>query len=397
MNKSKHILISAAALLGLASTASAQGLLALNDNDRGLDTKVPFHWTVGLSAGYDSNQRTASGDGGDSVFLSAHIGAEYATGDRRTSYLVKGDYSPVYYLDAPAEGDDLYHNVRLSFNVRHRANNRLTISNSAYISYEVEPNYAVGASIARRTEQYLYWYNSLSAAYSWTRRFSTVFSYSIAGISYDDSASAAEDYINHLFGFEARYALSRTTTLASTYRYGITEYENGFGDSKSHYFLVGVDQKFSPRLTGSVRGGVELQERDNGGDNSAPYFEGNLTYFVKRNTHLGWYHRLGYESSDIGGYQDRYSYRTGLTLQQKLNNRLSGNLGAHYIFDQFAEGTGDLRDFDDHIFAISAGLNYNIYKNVSLNTSYSFTSVNSDSAFRDYERHMVSMGVSARF
>ncbi len=394
MNQTQRLL-TCAALLGLSASAQAQGLLNLN-SDRELDKNIPFHWTVGLSAGWDSNPRSASGDGDSSAYLQAHLGAEYATGDRRTSYLWTASYDPMYYVDAPESGENLFHNLRVGLSLRHRVNQRLTITDSAYISYEIEPNFQVGASVARRTEQYLYWYNGLAASYAWDRRFSTVFSHNISGVKYDDSGSSMEDNLTNLFGVEGRYALSRTTTAALTYRFGITAYDNGFGDFKSHYLLAGIDHQFNPRLTGSFRAGAEIQDRDNGGSNTAPYFEGNLSYSVAKNTQFGWYHRLGYEASDIGNFGDRYSYRTGLTLNQKLNNRLSGSVAMHYIHDMFKDSPS-VDDFNDDIISFSAGLNYNIYRNLILNTNYSFTTVSSGSAEREFDRHMLSLGVSARF
>ena len=391
MNKTQRLLTSAA-LLGLSASAQAQGLLNLNSNDSELDKKIPFHWTVGMNVGWDSNPRSSQGDSSGSAFMSGHLGAEYATGDRRTSYIWNGSYSPIYYFE---EGE-LYHNARLSFSVRHKVNPRLTINDSAYVSYEIEPDYQIGASIARRTEQYLYFYNGISASYAWNRRFSTVFSHNISGVYYDDSASSGEDNLTNTFGVEGRYALSRTTTAALTYRFAIAQYDNGFGDFTSQYFLAGLDHKFSPRLTGSFRVGAEIQDRDNGGDHTAPYFEGNLSYAVAKKTQLGWYHRLGYENSDIGGYGERYSYRTGLSLSQRVNSRLTANVGAHYIHDTFEEG-GALDSFDDDTIALSTGLAYNVYRNVTLNGSYSYTTVSSGNPFREFDRHMLSLGVSARF
>jgi hypothetical protein len=392
----KTLCLLPAILSVVASSASAQGLLSLGQRND-FDSRLPFAVTVGMNVGYDSNSTASATDESGSSYISGHVGLEYNTGGkRRTAYTYNASYSPTMYLSGAEGRDDLFHNVRAGFSVLHKVNPRLSISDSAYIAYEIEPNYGIGATVARRTQQYLYGYNSLAVSYAWNRRLSTVSSYTISGTKYDDDAFSGEDAITNLFSQEVRYALNKTTTLAGTYRYAISNYDNGFGDYTSQYFLAGVDHKFSPRMVASVRAGAEVRDRDSTGSSSSPYAEGNLTYSVAKQTQLGWYHRLGFEDSDVGSFGDRYSYRTGLTLNQRLSPRMAANVGTHYIHDNF-ENSEVSDDFSEDIFTISLGLDYNVFRNVNLNTGYSYTTVASGESLREYDRHMLSVGVSARF
>ena len=391
--KSHLCLISAASLAALSSSAFAQGLLSLGQRDE-FEKKLPFSVTVGLGAGWDSNVNLSSTDEQDSSFIKGTVIAEYSTGDRRTSYSVGLTYNPFYYIDAPEGIDEFQQSASINFGFRQRTTPRLTISDNLYFAYEYEPNYQIGASVARRTQPYIYGYNNLNVAYAWTKRFSTVTGYTLSGIDYDQDSESGENYISHLFSQDFRYAFTRQTTGVLTYRYGITEYDNGFGDYTSQYFLAGVDHSFSRRTTGSFRVGAEVRDRDNGGSATNPYAEASFSHSLAKQTYVRWYGRYGFEDADIGNTSERTSLRTGVSVQKRFTNRLAGNLGANYIFDQF-EGGGS--DFDDNIVEVSLGLDYNVYKNLVLNTGYSFSTTSSDVAAREYDRHILSLGMTAKF
>ena len=391
--KRQICLISAASLAALSASAPAQGLLSLGQRDE-FEKKLPFSVTVGVGTGWDSNVNLSQDDEQESAYISAKIIAEYSTGDRRTSYSVGLTYTPQYYLDAPEGIDEYQNSASINFAFRHRATPRLTISDNLYFAYEYEPNYQIGTSVARRTQPYIYGYNNLNVAYAWTKRFSTVSGYTISGINYEDDSESGEDFISHLFSQDFRYAFTRQTTGVLTYRYGITEYDNGFGDYTSQYFLAGVDHSFSRRTVGSFRAGAEVRDRDNGGSSTNPYAEASFSHSIAKQTYIRAYGRYGFEDADIGNTTERTSLRTGVSVQQRFTNRLAGNLGANYIFDQFEGGT---TDFDDNIIEVSLGLDYSVYKNLVLNTGYSFTTTSSDESNREYDRHILSLGMTAKF
>lgn len=386
-------LLSVASLAILSSSAHAQGLLSLGQRDE-FEKKLPFSVTVGLGAGWDSNVNLSHSDEQDSIFYKASLIAEYSTGDRRTSYSFGLTYNPFYYADAPEGIDDFQQSGSINFALRHRATPRLTITDNLYFAYEFEPNYQIGTSVARRTQPYVYGYNNLGVAYAWTKRFSTVSGYTISGIDYDDDSEAGENYLTHLFSQDFRYAFTKVTTGVLTYRYGITEYDNNFGDYTSQYFLAGVDHSFNRRTTGSIRGGVEVRDRDNGGSSSNPYVEASFSHSVAKQTYVRWYGRYGFEDADIGNSTERNSLRTGVSVQQRFTNRLAGNIGANYIHDSF-EGGSD--SFDDDIVEVSLGLDFNVYRNLVLNAGYSFTTTSSDVENREYDRNILSLGMTAKF
>src|SRR5690606_27068186 len=143
---------------------------------------------------------------------------------------------------------------------------------------------------------------------------------------------------------------------------------------------------FSRRTTGSFRVGAEIRDRDNGGSETNPYFEGSLTHSVAKQTNLRAYARFGFEDADVSSYTERYSYRVGASVDQRINSRLAFTGGFHYIHDEF---DGGVNPFDEDVFALNVGLDYNLYRNLVLSTGYAFTITDSGNEFREYDRHVV--------
>lgn len=390
--KRQLCLLSLASLAALSTSAHAQGLLSIGQRDD-FEKKLPFAITVGLGGGWDSNVNLSPSDEQDSMFVNGKIIAEMNSGDRRTSYSFGVTYNPFYYIDAPEGVDEFQQSASVNFALRHRVSPRLTITDNAYFSYEYEPNYQIGASASRRTEPYIYGYNNLNVMYAWTKRFSTVTGHTISGIDYD-SSTGGESFITNLFSQDFRYAFTKLTTGVLTYRYGITEYDNNFGDSTSQYFLAGIDHSFSRRTTGSFRAGAEVIDRDNGGSDTNPYVEASFAHSVAKQTILRWFGRYGSENSSFGDSIERTSLRTGLTLEQRFTNRIAGNVGLNYIADDSEGGTFSS---DDDVVAISLGLDFNVYRNLVLNTNYSYTTTSSSSSEREYDRSILSVGMTAKF
>jgi hypothetical protein len=397
MNKLVHSLLTLTTL-SVGASAYGQGLLSLRPDKDEFERRLPFTVTVDVGAGYDSNVNLSPSDEQDSAYINAGVGVQWRGGDRRTSYDVSANYGGFYYLDPPAGTDEYLNSARIGFNLRHKVNPKMTISNSLYAAYEFEPNYAIGAGTTRRTQEYFYGYNDLNVSYAWGRKISTVTGYTITGIDYQEDSFEGESFLNHIFHNEIRYAFAKLTSAVFDYRYSLAEYDNGFGDYTSHYFLAGLDHNFTRRTFGAFRAGAEIRDRDNGGSSSNPYFEGNLSYRADKDTTLNVYARYGFEDTSIGGFQERTSFRTGLTAQRRLTDRLNTTAGLHYIHDEFSDSSidGD-SNYDEDTFAASIGFDYSLYKNVSLTTSYSFTTSSSGNELREYDRHNVSLGLRASF
>jgi hypothetical protein len=384
----------------LTGSASAQGLLSLQSRND-FREEQPLAFTVGVSGGYDNLQYKSDALGLeniDSFFIQGGVGAVYADADPRTPWNVGVDFGAIHYLDdSGSRSDDTYYNARLAFNIVHAATKRLKFTDNFYLTYEVEPDYNIGASTALRNSQYLYGYNNFSVAYAWSERFSTTTSYTVDGIQYEDDAiSGFEDRLSHLIAQQFSYALTKQTSLVGEYRFRITDYDQASDrDYTSHYALAGVDHAWSERTSGSLRAGVELYQSDRK-DETAPYVETAVNYAVTKKTDARWYTAIGFDGAELGEYESRYSYRTGLTASHRVTERLSLNGGAHYTYSDY-DGGGVIPDVTEHQVHASAGLAYRLWEKVNVDANYSYTVLNSDDEFREYDRNRISLGLSAQF
>jgi hypothetical protein len=408
----------ALAIAAAVSSASAQGLLSIGSgvsqyrpvsSDEGgaigLDPyqdKLPFTTTVASSVGWDSNMNSSATDEHESGYWNNGISVLYPAIHSRTTKLnVGASYSNIWYFDPAPGTDDLFHNGRLTIDFMHNVNRRLTIFDNFYVSYEVEPDYQIGASTNRRTAQYLYGYNNAGFTYRWSNRFSTTTSYTISGIEYEDEEEfGGDNRIVHHISQDLRYALSRVTSVNATYRYAYGDYDAEGADYTSHFILAGATHFFSPRTTGSINAGVELRDYDVSGNETAPYVEAQFTHRLSRKADVRWYGWYGLDDSDRSGYDEQISLRTGISGSYQLADRLTGSIGAHYIMTDYSGGDAASifgSDRNEDLISFSVGLEYRLWRNVSLDANYYFTKNMSDLDIREFDRHRVSLGVKATF
>ena len=379
----------------LSGAAYGQGLLSIGQNlDDFEQDDIPLTWTVSGYLGYDSNINSLDVAEEDSVYIQAGIGTQWAGGSRTTRYTLGASASLIYYFDDVTvdDNENWFYSVRLQGSVVHRASRRLTISDSAYITYEYEPNQQIGATVSRRTDQYFYFYNNFAVSYAWTRRFSTVANWAFSTIMYD--GSDIEDRYTNLLGLAGRYMWTRNTTLVGEYRFQYTTYEeNDDADYAAHYLLAGVDHLFSRTTQGSLRAGAEFRDYEGYGTETFPYFEASLVQQLNEGLRLRLAARYGLEDSELGSFERRESFRIGASAEYEFSPRLMGNAGLTYVHAELKDSVvAGVSDGDEDFFGINLGLSYLMYSNVRLEGGYSFGTLESDvDSFidRDYDRHRV--------
>lgn len=382
------------ASLVIASSASAQGLLEVAPRSVDRDS-IPLTFTVGSEVGWDSNVNNTSVNEQDSVYVSGNVGAEYANNNERTSMVIGASGGVFYYFDQIPERDDTLYNGRLSFYVSHAVSERLRITNNAYVSYEIEPDYVIGESLSRRSDQYFYAFENLSIAYDLTDRITSTTGGSVSYITYeDDGVSTTEDRITYGLSQNFRYGLDENLGLNATYRFSYTDYESGTATT-SHKALIGLDYSLDEQTTAVFRAGAEFRLSDDYGDSTRPYFEGALTRNVTDVLTFSWLHRLGFEDSELqqGVTTSRYAYRTSMSVRYQMTEKLSLSTSGVY---SYADLDGP-RGRTDHIYSASLGLSYALTRALNLGVGYSFNMVDSDVEFREFDRHRVNASISASF
>ncbi len=394
-----------AALLLLASSAQSQGLLSIGQRT---DYKENIPLTVNVTSGVGYDHTTYGGPGSDATnvdsgFLQGGVGLSHASSNHVTKTVLGVDFSTIHYLDDQQNGQQTYYNARVTFDLEHAFSRKFAVKNNFYFAYEIEPNYSIGATSGRRAGQYAYGYDNFSVSYAWSERFASTTGYTLTGIHYKDRDQAdLEDRWSQIVSEQISYKLNRNTTLAAEYRFEFTNYTKNKGgkgvanpDYHAHYLLAGVDQAWSPKLSSSVRAGAEIYESDRTSQTS-PYLEASLNYGLSRTSSLRWYNQLGYDGSDLGDYNARYTFHTGIIASQKITEKLTGSAGIHYVHSDYKGGNATPSSTDNEINA-TVGMNYKLWKNLSVDANYSYTTIASDITSREYDRHYTTLGLNASF
>jgi hypothetical protein len=417
MNKKASLicLLSVAGLfVGMPHGGLQAGKLEQGVVDSGIaPERSPYKYRLNVNAGYDTRAGTEeNGDDAASGFTDVSVGVSRNFGSPRTRVDFDASAGTSYFWDIPDDQSDV--NLRLSATVQHQLTRRVDLTFNTIQTYQVEPDFLSGTGQNARAGQYYYTNNALQLGYSWTRKFSTVTSYSFAMTSYQDEPYASqEDRVEHYFAQEFRYLMLPTTSLVAEYRYGIVEYDENPQNSTSHFILGGVDYSANRRLSISLRGGAELREFDGGNSAQSPYGEAILTYAYSEGGSLAWTTRYGFENSEIVGASTNTSLRSGLLLSQKLTAKLSGRLSLYYentTFDTIDESEPAIDpatglevpqtfnpDYSEDVIDAMASLNYALNKYVALSLGYSYTTLASDQPANDYDRHRVMFGVNLSF
>jgi hypothetical protein len=380
--------------------AWGQGLVGIQNYSADFESDEPLNWSVTTRAGYDVLDYALSTTGNDSFesyYIQGGLGAAYTKADPTTPWSFNVDAGTVHYLDGIPRYDDTFYNARVAFNIAHQFSQRLKISNNFFLTYEAQPNVALGGSTTLFNGQYLYGFNNFNMSYAWSQRFSTTTSYTVDGIRYEDEiVSDAEDRLTHLLAQQFSYALTKRTSLVAEYRYRTTKFANAEGKNfQSHFALAGVDHAWSQRFAGSFRAGAEFfrSERSN---STAPYAELALNYALAKQTQARWFGAIGYDGAELSSYQSRYSLRTGLTVNHQINKRVGLHAGVQYAFSDF-DGGNIVPDVTEHSLLMSTGISYNLTENVALDAAYSYSILSSDDEAREFQRNNISLGVTASF
>ena len=373
----KHTLL-ILTLLSMVTFVSGQGLLSVGQSGSfdDFDSKLPFTATISGDIGFDSNVgNRPDGYEEESGYIRGGVGVAYAGGSRTTHVDLNARLSTLHYFDQPeAQGDDSFQTGRLGLKIYHKASPTLTIGNSAYLSHEIEPDDAIGASASRRLDQYTYGYNSLWVSNSWTRRLKTVTRYSVTGIDYEGQLeSVGEDRFTQTFSQEVRYVLDRLTSLVGEYRRANTDYDIVNLDYDANYLLAGADHKFSDNVSGTLRLGGENRDYDSNDDDGwNPYAEASLRYELSDRTNLVWFTRYGYEDSEVFYHlsESRSVFRTALNANHAFSDNVRGKAGLSYHTSDYDRGV--LSELTEYGISLNLGLNYKLSDNwlLTLGTSY---------------------------
>lgn len=369
---------------------------------------LPFLVSFGLHVGYDSNSRTTA-NGSSSFFTDEELTLAY---DRTRGPLDLHILSGAGVVERFGLKTDV--NAFLDLSLTYRVSPRLTLTGKIDAAYRAEPDFTSDVGVTGRAGNYFTTNNELSAAYQWSRRFSTVSSYTLRLIRYENSLVAAStDREEHTLGEEFRLALFRQTVVVADYRFLVVDYDTFPRDSLTHFALVGVEQSFSSRLQAQLRGGASFRSFQQGDNQVNPDFEGSLNYALGRDSSLSLMSRYSVEEpSGLQSSLSRTTFRTGLQFHYAFTNRISSAVGLNYHHDENQAGipatgvSGFPPDsaFSTDAYEILLSLRYQISRHVDVDVGYQHSEVNSSGQTqnvfgqaRQYSRNRYSLGLNFSF
>ncbi len=403
MPAARSLLFPLTAVVALWAVASApdavgQGLMGIGREGSRVTQSLPVKVGVGAWAGYDTNANTSAGGAREeTAFYGGRASLRYAYVTGRTRFDLRFHFTGLRQDAGGGSLDDMIYNTRLRADLGHRFSQRVSMTNNALVSWEVEPDFMVAASTALRDDQYLYFYDRAALWLSLTNRLTAVSAYSIEGVNYESGRVAAtEDRLAHTFSQQLRYAWSSRSSSKAEYRYGIVDYDTAPLDSNSHYLLAGVDHQFGDAALLTLLGGAEYRKYDLTGGKWKPYAEASLLYEVGGATTLRWLARAGLENNEVAGFESRYGIRTGVNLSHRITDRLAASAGVAYVYADF-DGLGSAPGITENGVQGHAGLSYALLPNLDISAGYQFTNYDSGDADRDYVRHRATFAATTTF
>ena len=341
--------------------------------------------STSVVGGYNDNVNASTGastsstGGSGSLYTSDNASLSYTFGTPRTHVSLTTGGGVTYYFDRPAAGYNPTGYLGLS--LTHKPSERMTLSLSVFASYQSQPDLSTNLGSNQQLGSFIHSTDTISLAYSWTPRFSTVTSYTLDLLNYFSSAGSLLNRMDDTFGEQFRYLLWPTTAGVAEYRYKIIDYESAPLDSTTHFLLAGLDHTFTPRLNGTFRGGVELRSSESNGFQASPYFQSALTYIL-HNGFVIWTNSYSIEESNTVGVSSASAFRTGLTLNYGLTRRLSGNLALFYVSG--GNQSGGTSSSSGNTIDISPSLRYLITRRLSANVGYHYTSGSGSNSQNNY-------------
>lgn len=324
-------------------------------------------------------------------------------------------YKPsfVWWENRSEDSTDFHHDVDLIFNQRFTPRVSLDVKNT--FRYAQQPNVIESGAVVRERSDFLY--NALVGTVLY--RVSPVGRLEVSGrynlLRYDESRVAdVEDYDMYVAGLTYRHTLVPETALKADVRFETIDYDQIDRGSDAYQIGFGVEHMFSPNLLGNLRAGYMAKDYNDEtvSSDSAPYFDGNLTFVPSPDTRvtLG----MGYSmlESDIFPYANQERFRVFGGVAHDVTPRLSVNLIGSFarsnydaadivpsgIIERFevpeellADFLAQVDDGKEEFIQLSARVTYRVNRSNWLEAGWQFTDLSSDLR-ENLDRNRINIG-----
>jgi hypothetical protein len=174
---------------------------------------------------------------------------------------------------------------------------------------------------------------------------------------------------------------------------------------REHTAYVGLEQTFTPQLTGSVRAGASYTDYYNDPNTSsswAPYALASLRYAYSHASYVEVGFSYDREATDVVGLFGNAGFTTSAesavvygTVNHQLAPNLYGSLMAQFQNNIYQGGI--YNNDTDQFFLVGLDLEYRFNPNFSAHVGYDYDRLDSQIAFRAFDRNRVYIGVTASY
>ena len=197
---------------------------------------------------------------------------------------------------------------------------------------------------------------------------------------------------------------NKTTAIAGV-NYVNHSFDGDRGGYQSTALYLGIDQNFTPTVSGNLRLGGSFSTIDTGTDDNeayAPYLQAEVLMQASEGTTFTGSFGYSMDKSENSGYNAQDSFKFNLGLQHKLTSKLtlSSTVGYTLSFydSDYARNGVTIDDAEDRVFHFRVRTSYEINKNNFVDLGYAFTTRDTtEVALSEYDRNVIDLGWRFKF
>ncbi len=365
-------------LLFTFSFGSPAGAMELSD----------VNWTpnVSLRGTYDDNITSAETDEKSDYITELALGLTAVYEQKTASFKAEATLGHQFFSDYSG-----YDNTWEKFKVEYKKDiskfKRVVVSDTFSHTYEPQD---FAEELGRTAGRYSYYRNrfSLRGEKDMSKQRTVSLEYSFD--TDNSGASGSADSLMHRLRAENLYMVDSSLILLAGYEFSWRDFDPG-PSARSHTLSGGARKYFTPQLYTDIGAGIQYSRNYNNNDEFSPYLSLLVTDELDATTRLRLSGTKQYYTNSYTA--DLFDYwQVQAQIDKQIYERLSANCSLYY-------GEGEYIDMGitDKVTGFSAGLSYELKKNVTLNLDYRYSQTDSTVQGREYERNRIALGVQMRF
>jgi hypothetical protein len=351
---------------------------------------------------YDDNIRQASTGEASSLRISEDVELVVNFDNDLSLFSMRYNPSFVYWENRPEDDTDLHHQFDLVFDRELSPRTAFSIKDVFRLAEMPELIDDGNGVLVREDNDFIY--NSLSGGLNaqMAANLTGVLDARHSLLAYDDAdVASVNDYETVTFGADVGRQLQPRTGVEGQARFTSADYEDDFRGYDAIQIGAKISHHVSARLQSTLRAGYETRSFDTvSEDADSPYFDGQLTYVVARDTRVNGGLGFGLSQTPLSEFasSERVSVHGGIT--HDLNARLTLNLSAQVFNSEYSvdEATGAFNPATDQagtedVLRLSARVSYKLNQTNWLEAGWQYAELDSEvRSESNYERNRMHLG-----